>query len=145
MDCSTPGFPIHRQIPELAQTHVHWVSGAIQPFHPLSSPSPTFNLSQQISRIEYPENIMLSEINQLQKDKYCIFYLHDIRRLGKFLEIVDSKLPGTGERKGWGSTVYRLQSFHLQGWGQGRMKKFWKQWCWLHTIMNVINATKSYT
>ena len=39
MDCSTPGFPIHHQLPELTQTHVHWVS-AIQPSYPLSSPSP---------------------------------------------------------------------------------------------------------
>ena len=47
MDCSTPGFPAHHQLPELAQTHAHWVSDAIQPFHPLSSPSPpAFNLSQ---------------------------------------------------------------------------------------------------
>ena len=47
MDCSTPGFPVHHQLPELAQTHVHWVSDAIQPFYPLSSPSPpTLNLSQ---------------------------------------------------------------------------------------------------
>ena len=46
-DCSTPGLPVHHQIPELAQTHVHGVSDAIQPSHPLSSPSPpTFNLSQ---------------------------------------------------------------------------------------------------
>ena len=47
MDCSTPGFPVHQQLPELAQTHVHWVGDAIQPSHPLSSPSPpAFNLSQ---------------------------------------------------------------------------------------------------
>ena len=39
MDCSTPGFTVHRQLLELAQTHVHWVSDAIQPSHPLSSPS----------------------------------------------------------------------------------------------------------
>ena len=46
MDCSTPGFPVH-QFPELAQTHVHCVGDAIQPSHPLSSPSPpTVNLSQ---------------------------------------------------------------------------------------------------
>ena len=44
---STPGFPVHHQLLELVQTHVHWVSDAIQPSHPLSSPSPpTFNLSQ---------------------------------------------------------------------------------------------------
>ena len=47
MDCSTPGFPVHHQLPELAQTHVHWVGDAIQASHPLSSPSPpAFNLSQ---------------------------------------------------------------------------------------------------
>ena len=47
MDCSAPGFPVHHQLPELAQTHVHRVGDAIQPSHPLSSPSPlTFHLSQ---------------------------------------------------------------------------------------------------
>ena len=47
MDCSTPGFPGHHQLPEFTQTHVHWVSDAIQSSHPLSSPSPpAFNLSQ---------------------------------------------------------------------------------------------------
>ena len=44
---SMPGFPVHHWLPELAQTHVHWVGDAIQPSHPLSSPSPpAFNLSQ---------------------------------------------------------------------------------------------------
>ena len=47
MDCSTSGFPVHHQLPELTQTHVHWVGDAIQPSHLLSSPSPpAFNLSQ---------------------------------------------------------------------------------------------------
>ena len=40
MNCSTPGLPVHHQLPEFTQTHVHWVSNAIQPSHPLSSPSP---------------------------------------------------------------------------------------------------------
>ena len=40
MDCSTPGFPVLHNLPEFAQTPVHWVSDAIQPSHPLSSPSP---------------------------------------------------------------------------------------------------------
>ena len=35
MDCSTPGFPVHQQLSELAQTHVHWVSDTIQPSHPV--------------------------------------------------------------------------------------------------------------
>ena len=46
-DCSMPGFPVHHHLPELPQTHVHWTGDAIQPSHPLSSPSPpAFNLSQ---------------------------------------------------------------------------------------------------
>ena len=47
MDCSMPGLPVHHQLLEFTQTYVHWVGDAIQPSHPLSSPSPpTFNLSQ---------------------------------------------------------------------------------------------------
>ena len=46
MDCSMPGFPVHHQFLELTQTHVHQVGNAIQPSHPLSSPSSAFNLSQ---------------------------------------------------------------------------------------------------
>ena len=47
MDCSTPGLPVPHQLPEFTQTHVHQVGDAIQPSHPLSSPSPpAFNLSQ---------------------------------------------------------------------------------------------------
>ena len=47
MDCSTPGLPVHHQLPEFIQTHVHRVGDAIQPSHPMSSPSPpTFNLSK---------------------------------------------------------------------------------------------------
>ena len=47
MDSSMPGLPVHHQLPEPAQTHVHWVGDTIQPSHPLSSPFlPTFNLSQ---------------------------------------------------------------------------------------------------
>ena len=40
MNCSTPGLPVHHQLPEFTQTYVHQISDAIQPAHPLSSPSP---------------------------------------------------------------------------------------------------------
>ena len=47
MNCSMPGLPVHHQLPESTQTYVHWVGDAIQPSHPLSSPSsPALNLSQ---------------------------------------------------------------------------------------------------
>ena len=57
MDCSTPGFPVHDQHLTLAQTHVHWFSDAIQPSHPLSSPSaPSFNLAQHQGLCISPSN-----------------------------------------------------------------------------------------
>ena len=63
MDWSTPGFPDHHQLPELAQTHVHWVGDAIQPFNPLLPPSlPAFNFpsirvfsNESVLCIRWPE------------------------------------------------------------------------------------------
>ena len=60
MDCGTPGFPVHHQIPEPAQTPVHWLGNDIQPSYPLSSPSPVFNLyrvfsSESILRMRWPK------------------------------------------------------------------------------------------
>ena len=46
VDCNTSGFPVHYQLPKLAQSHVHRVSDAFQPSRRLSSPSPNFNLPQ---------------------------------------------------------------------------------------------------
>ena len=67
MDCSMPGFPVHRQLLELARTHVHQLSDAIKPSHPLSSPSPpAFNLShhqglfQQVSSFHQRTNCRFS-------------------------------------------------------------------------------------
>ena len=63
MDCSMPGFPVHHQLPELTQIHVHWVSDAIQPSHPLSSPSPpVFNLSQHQGLFQW-----VSSLHQVAK------------------------------------------------------------------------------
>ena len=54
MNCSTPSLPVHNQLPEFTQTHVHWVSDAIQPSHPLSSPSsPASNPSQHQSLFQW--------------------------------------------------------------------------------------------
>ena len=63
MDRSTPGLPVHHQLPEFTQTHVHRVGDAIQPSHPLSPPSPAFSLSsirvfssESVLRISWPNN-----------------------------------------------------------------------------------------
>ena len=54
MNCSTPGLPVHHQLPESTQTHVHWFADAIQPSHPVSSPSPpALNLSQHQSLFQW--------------------------------------------------------------------------------------------
>ena len=53
MDFSTPGFPVLHYLPEFAQTHVHWVSDAIQPSHPLSLTSPAFIASQHQSHFQW--------------------------------------------------------------------------------------------
>ena len=63
MNCSTPGLPVHHQLPEVTQTHVHRVSDAILPSHPLSSPSPpTFNLSQHQGLFQ-----LISSLHQVAK------------------------------------------------------------------------------
>ena len=62
-DCSMPGFPVHHQLPELAQTHVHRVSDAIQPSSPQVSPSPpTFSLSQHQGLFQW-----VSSLHQVAK------------------------------------------------------------------------------
>ena len=58
MNHSTPGLPVHHQLPEFTQTHVHWVSDAIQPSHPLSSPSsPAPNPSQHQSLFQWVNSL----------------------------------------------------------------------------------------
>ena len=75
-DCSMPGFPVHHQLSELVQTHVHWVSDAIQPSHPLSSPSPpTFNLSQHQGFFQWVSSLhQVARVLELQHQSFqCLF------------------------------------------------------------------------
>ena len=61
--CTTPGLPVHHQLPEFIQTHVHWVDDAIQPSHPLSSAfSPALNLSQHQGLFKW-----VSSLHQMAK------------------------------------------------------------------------------
>ena len=58
MNCSTPGLSVHHQLLEFTQTHIHWVGNAIQPSHPLSSPSPPApNLSQHQSLFQWVNSL----------------------------------------------------------------------------------------
>uniref|UniRef100_A0AC11D2L1 Uncharacterized protein n=1 Tax=Ovis aries TaxID=9940 RepID=A0AC11D2L1_SHEEP len=67
MNCSSPGLPVHHQLPEFTQTHVHQVSDAIQPSHPLSSPSPpAANPSQH-------QSLLNESTLRMRWPKYCSF------------------------------------------------------------------------
>ena len=79
MNRSTPGLPVHHQLPEFTQTHVHRVSDAIQPSHPLSSPSsPTFNLSQHqdlFKWVSFSHEVAKEFEFQLQHQSFQWIYL----------------------------------------------------------------------
>ena len=74
MNCSSPGLPVHHQLPEFTQTHVHCVSDAIQPSHPLWSPSPpTFHLSQHqglFQRVSSSQQVVKVLGSQLQHQSF---------------------------------------------------------------------------
>ena len=67
LDCSTPGFPVHCQLLEPTETHVHWVGDAIQPSHPLSFPSPAFSLSQRQGLFKWVSSLhQVAEVLEFQ-------------------------------------------------------------------------------
>jgi len=71
MDCSMSGFPVHHQLLEFIQTHVHWVGDAIQPSHSLLSPSPpTFNLSHHQGLFQWVNSLhQVAKVLELQHQK----------------------------------------------------------------------------
>ena len=85
MDCSMPGLPVHHQLPEFTQTHVHHVSDAIQTSHPLPFPShPTFNLSQHqgLSKWVSSSHQLLSFSVILSYSKWIVNSLFKIKEQG---------------------------------------------------------------
>ena len=76
MNCSTPGLPVHHQLPEFTQTHVHRVGDAIQPSHPLSSPSPPAPTPSQHQKYHMTQQIhslgTISRKNKNNRSKRCI-------------------------------------------------------------------------
>ena len=76
-DCSMPGFPVHHQLLELVQTHVHWVSGVTQPSHPLSSPSlPVFNFSQHQGLFQWVVSLhQVAKVLKLQLQRHSFQWI----------------------------------------------------------------------
>ena len=72
IDCSTPGFPVLHNLPELAQTHAHWIGDVIQPSHLLSSPSPpALNLSQHQSLFQWVSSShQMAKVLELQLQSF---------------------------------------------------------------------------
>ena len=80
-DCSTPGLPARHQLPELAQTHVHRVSDAIQPSHPLSFPSPPASI---IPSIKVFSNVSVLRIRWPKYWSFSICYSDEYSGLISF-------------------------------------------------------------
>ena len=116
------GFPVHHQPPELTQTHVHWVGKAIQPSHPLSTPSPIFNLSQhqglfkwvssshQVAKLLEPQ-LHISPSNEYLGLIYFridwLDFLAVQRTLKSLLQHHRSKVSAL-----WGSAFFMIQLSH---------------------------------
>ena len=114
MNHSTPGLPVHHQLPEFTQTHVHWVGDAIQPSHPLSSPSPpAFNLSQHQGLFQW-----VSSSHQVAKKNRYIWYQW-ITLLSK-VHIVKAAL--------YSSHVWMWELDHKEGWVP-------KNWCFWTVVL----------
>ena len=114
MDCSMPGFPSLHYLPEFAQTHVHWVSDAIQQSHPLLPPSPpAFNISQH-------QGLLNRLTLCIRQSEYWNFIVsispsNDYSRLISFRIDWFDALIVQGTLKSLSSTtVWKHQFFHAQ-------------------------------
>ena len=122
MNCSMPGFPVHNQLLELTQTHVHSVGDAIQPSHPLSSPSlPALNLSQHQSLFQWVgSSHHVAKVLKLQLQHHPIhpmniqnwFQLYSFIPLNKYFTYF--------------STFHLCGNFFLQSWrARARVADHW--------------------
>jgi len=144
VDYSTPGFPVHHQLPELAQTHGHWVGDAIQPSHPLSSPSPSaFNLSQPRDRTQvsciaggsvFPVVMYGRENCTIKKAEHWRIDAFELWCWRRLLTV-----PWTARRSNQSilkeiSPEYSLERLMLKlqyfGHLMGRTDSFERPWCW---------------
>ena len=87
MNCSPSGLPVHHQLPEPAQTHVHWVGDAIQPSHPLSSPSPpAFNLSKHQGLFHWIDcSYQVAKVLELQLQHQSFQWIHTHTHTHKYI------------------------------------------------------------
>ena len=83
MDCSTPGLPVHHQLQKFTQTHVHRAGDVIQPSHPLSLPSPSFDLSQHQGLFKWVSSLhQVAKVLEFQLQHQSFQYSQDRFPLG---------------------------------------------------------------
>ena len=118
MNCSTPGCPIHHQLLELTQTHIHWISDAIQPSHPLSSPSlPPFNLSQHqglfkwVSSSHQVAKLLELQLQHIPSNVYSV--LISLRIDWLVLLAVQGTLKSLLQHHSWKASILRCSAFFI--------------------------------
>ena len=148
MDCSIPGFPVHHYLPEFAQTHVHWVSDAIQPSHPLSSPSPpTFNLSQHQGLFQWVSSLpQMAKVLEFQLQSVLLMNIQGWFPLGwtGLVSLLSKELSRVFSR----TTFWKHQFFGAQPslwfnshictwWGKGQGGTNWEIGIDIYTLLCV--------
>ena len=120
MDYSMPGFPIHHQLLELAQTHIHQVGDVIQLSHPLLSPSPVFNLSQHQGLFQWvSSSYQVAKVLELQHQSFQWLFSTDVLRID-WLDLalqwtLKSLLQNHSSKASllWRSAFFMVQLSHL--------------------------------
>ena len=130
MNCSTPDLPVHQQLPEFTQTHVHRVGDAIQPSHPLSSPSPpapnpSWEICMQVKKQQLELDIKQETGSKLGKEYVKAVYCYP-----DYLIYMQS-------------TSWELLAQWIESWNQDCQEKYQPQiWRWLHTCGRKWRGTK---
>ena len=128
VNCSSPGFPVLYYLPEFEQTHVCWVSDAIHPFHPLSSPSPpTLNLSQHQGLFQWiGSSHQVAKVLELQLQHQSFQWVF---RIDFLLRLTGLILQSRGlSRVFSNTTVQKHQFFGAQPslWPTSHIRDYWK-------------------
>ena len=136
MGCSTPGFPVHHQLLQLTQTHVHQVSDATQPSHPLSPPSlPAFNLSQHQGLFQWVSSshhvAKVLEL-QLQHQSFQWTLRTDLNHF-QFTLIHEHNIPGSYTILFLTASVFTSITNHIHIWA------FFFLWLCLFILSGVIS------
>ena len=117
MDCSTPGFPVHHQLPELTETHVHWISDVIQPSHPLSSHSPpAFNLSHYPGLFKWVSSLhQVAKVLEFQLQHQFPFQIMTWKIITLYSNSLTEILKTHGRLQNL-STISKVRDGHKKGW-----------------------------